>query len=116
MNETTAPPSVVPRHQGRSMRLLTRIEARERLGNISDDKFYGLIRAGDINPPLKIGVASRWLESDIEDYIHKLTEARQAPSTPAGIRRHHAKLAAKDQRGLRQHAESQHDAKSEVVP
>ncbi|HSD17511.1 MAG TPA: hypothetical protein VLC71_09695 [Thermomonas sp.] len=77
-----------------SLRLITRFEFRESLGGISDDKLYGLIRDGVLPPPMKIGTASRWLASDADDYIQKLSGARQSPVPPAGIRRHHEKLAS----------------------
>lgn len=93
MTETTASPSAALPNQDRSVRLVTRIEARDRLGGISDDKFYGLIRDGELPPPLKLGTSSRWLESDLEEFIAKLAEARQTSMPPPGIRRHHAKLA-----------------------
>lgn len=76
------------------LRLITRFEFREGLGGISDDKFYGLIRDGVIEPPIKIGTSSRWLESDLIAVIDKLAEARKAPSPPPGIRRHQEKLAS----------------------
>lgn len=98
MNEVTATPSAALPNQDRSVRLLTRIEARERLGGISDDKLYGLIRDGDLPPPIKLGTSSRWLESDLEGFIARLAEARKAPSPPAGIRRHQAKLAEERKR------------------
>lgn len=92
MTETTTPSAALS-IQDRAVRLVTRIEARERLGDISDDKFYGLIRDGDLPPPIKLGTSSRWLESDLDEFISKLAKARQASMPPAGIRRHHAKLA-----------------------
>lgn len=98
MKEVTAPPSAALLHPDRPLRLLTRIEARERLGNISDDKLYSLIRDGELPPPIKLGTSSRWLESDLERFISKLAEARRAPSTPAGICGHHAKLAEERKR------------------
>lgn len=94
MTETTATPFAADENQDRPTKLITRLDFRERLGGISDDKFFALIRDGEIEPPLKIGVASRWMESDAEKYIQKLAEARQAPKAPAGIRRHHEKLAS----------------------
>ena len=98
MNETTAIPSAVMPNQDRPARLLTRFEMREGLGGISDDKLYSLVRDGDLSPPIKLGTSSRWLESDLEQLIAKLAETRQAPSPPAGIRRHHAKLAEERKR------------------
>ena len=78
----------------RPVHLLTRLDARAKLGGISDDKFYRLIREGDLPPPLKLGTSSRWLESDLDAFIAMLAEKRTAAHTPAGIRRHHEKLAA----------------------
>lgn len=98
MNETSASPSATLLHQDRPLRLLTRFEVRERLGNISDDKLYSLIKDRALNPPCKIGTSSRWLESDLDSFIATLAEARQAPSPPAGIRRHHEKLAVERKR------------------
>ena len=94
MNETTATPFAADENQDRPTKLITRLDFRERLGGISDDKFYSLIRDGELPPPIKIGVASRWLSSDAEEAIAKLVEASQAPKAPAGIRRHHEKLAS----------------------
>lgn len=93
MKEPPATPSTATFNQAH-MRLVTRIEARQRLGNISDDKFYGLIRCGDLPPPIKLGTSSRWLESDLDAFITSLAADRKAPQAPAGIRAHHAKLAA----------------------
>lgn len=99
MTETTETTAEDRCKQGRSMQLLTRVEVRERLGNISDDKFYGLIREGSLPRPIKLGTSSRWLESEVETFIARLVGARQALSAPPGIRRHHEKLAAKRRRG-----------------
>jgi predicted DNA-binding transcriptional regulator AlpA len=85
--------STIQNLQNRPVRLLTRFEARERLGGLSDDKFYSLIRAGELPPPIKLGTSSRWLETDVDGFILKLAESRKAHSPPAGIRRHHEKLA-----------------------
>lgn len=91
MNENATKASGA-RSAERAMRLLTRLEVRERLGNISDDKFYGMIREGALPLPLKLGTSSRWLESEVEAFIAKLAESRTLPVTPPGISRHHTKL------------------------
>lgn len=93
MKEATAPPAALQNEDRSTMRLLTRVELRQRLGNISDDKLYSLIREGELAPPIKLGSSSRWLETDLESFISKLAKVRQVPSTPAGICGHHAKLA-----------------------
>ena len=73
----------------RPPRLLDREEARHLLGNLSNGTFYGLIKSGDLKPPIKIGTASRWLEADIVGYIVKLSEtARRAPTAPASLKKY----------------------------
>lgn len=73
----------------RPPRLLDREEARHLLGNLSNGTFYGLIKSGDLKPPIKIGTASRWLEADVVSLINKLSEtARRAPTAPASLKRY----------------------------
>lgn len=42
----------------------------------SKSGLYGLIRANDFSPPIKRGRASRWLLSDINAHIVKLSATR----------------------------------------
>ncbi len=116
MNEATAIPTADLPNKERVKRLLTRFDMREGLGGISDDKLYGLIRDGDLPPPLKLGTSSRWLQGDLDAFIARLAEARQPPSPPAGIRRYHEKLAADKQHTTRFLADPQIDGKPEVTP
>lgn len=39
--------------------------------------WYALIRAGELPQPLRIGSASRWLQSDLDAYIERLAGARE---------------------------------------
>ena len=45
----------------------------------SKSKLYREIQAGHIPKPMKLGYRmSRWLESDIDDYLAKMNASRQA--------------------------------------
>ena len=68
--------------QARQMRLLAKPEVLNRL-SVSNDTLYGLIRAGHLPKPVKIGVASRWPEHEIEAFIAgRLAEREATASAP----------------------------------
>ncbi len=47
----------------------------------SKSKLYREIKAGNFAKPMKLGYRmSRWLESDIDDYLAKMDASRQAVS------------------------------------
>lgn len=57
-------------------RLVSVQEFAARLG-VSPRQVYRLWHRGEIPGPVKVGGATRWLESDVEAYIEKLKQARQ---------------------------------------
>ena len=59
-------------------RLVTVEEFAARLG-VCRRQIYRLWHRGEIPPPVKVGGATRWLESDVEAYIEKLKQARVLP-------------------------------------
>ena len=40
-------------------------------------KIYQLIESGEFPPPIKIGRSSRWLSSEVQDWIYKLAKQNQ---------------------------------------
>ena len=48
-----------------------------RLTGLSDKWFYKLIQEGVFPKPIKMGRASRWLKSDLEEWLHaKINDSR----------------------------------------
>ncbi len=76
-NEDVTVEGAIGALQVREMRLLAKPEVLDRL-SISNDTLYGLIRAGHLPRPVKIGVASRWPEHEIEAFIAGRLAAREA--------------------------------------
>lgn len=61
----------------RPTRLLDKREVCARL-SISVSTLYDRILAGDLSRPVKIGVASRWPEAEIDSYIARKLSERDA--------------------------------------
>ena len=55
------------------IQLRSRRQVAERLA-ISERTVRRLVAQGDLAPPLRIGRATRWRESDVLDYIHRLSQ------------------------------------------
>jgi prophage regulatory protein len=47
----------------------------ERLG-VATRTIHRLIAAGELPPPVKVGRASRWFNSDVDRYLDRLRQAR----------------------------------------
>ena len=69
-----------PRVNSPPERLINVRETATRLG-LSVRTIWKLVSTGKLAPPLKIGAARRWRETDITAYIERLSEARSERST-----------------------------------
>lgn len=68
--------------------LIDKAEMCRRLGGMATSTFYGLIKAGVVPHPVKIGSMSRWLEADCDAVVERLSkDARQVPVEPAALQR-----------------------------
>jgi excisionase family DNA binding protein len=47
---------------------------------------HRLVAAGELPPPAKLGRASRWFASDVDQYMEKLKQARMKFMVPPEIR------------------------------
>ncbi len=96
VNEVTDVDTVVAASQDRQVRLLAKPEVLDRL-SISNDTLYSLIRAGRLPRPVKIGVASRWPEHEIDAFIAgRLAEREAADGSPlpnTGLHRYRQRQA-----------------------
>ena len=63
------------------LRLITMPEILNGL-SISRTKFLDLVKEGEFPPPIKDsgGHTNLWLDSDIQEYIHKLVTAQRPPA------------------------------------
>jgi len=55
--------------------LLTIAEVAQRL-RICSRGVWRLVARGDLRPPVKVGAAARWLESEINMYLDKIKQER----------------------------------------
>lgn len=58
---------------------LLKIAEVQRRTQLSRASIYNYVNAGKFPPPVKLGAHSRWVESEVEQYIGRLMAAR----TPA---------------------------------
>lgn len=53
-----------------------------RITGLTDKWFYKLIQDGEFPKPIKLGRSSRWLKSEVEDWLQaRIDESRGANST-----------------------------------
>jgi predicted DNA-binding transcriptional regulator AlpA len=60
------------------MKLLNLTQVKEKLGGASSKFIYQSIQKGALNPPLRIGRRSMWIESDLDQYLNDRVVARDS--------------------------------------